>query len=184
MKLKKNINAVSNIIGTLLLVGIVASGMSVLMITSTTNSSETLEQNIQTNVEHTEFLQKMQEFQDNITDINLNNLTAKEVKVGWVWPKNGSKGIPLTPEIECKVYIDGPPGYVVTVYFGFLSTSSDFPSSVIPIKKVTTQSGSLATFKYTFATKEKTKYLWAIGICHPGGTPKIEEYYSFTTVRE
>jgi len=182
MKLKKNFNAVSNIIGTLLLVGIVTTGMSTLMIASTTNNSETLEQNIQASGEHYEFMEEMREFQDYISGINPNNLIAKEVKIGWVWPKNESRDIPLSP--ECKVYIDGPPGYVVTVYFGLLSTSTDFPSSVVLNEKITTQSRSVVSFKYDFANIPGKTYYWAVGLCHPGGIRKADAYYTFTTVRE
>jgi len=179
MKLKKNFNAVTNIIGTLLLVGIVVSGMSALMIASTTNNSMTLEQNIETNEVHTEFVQKMEEFQDNISNINPNDLIGKEVKIGWVWPKNGSIVLPAP---ECKVYLDGPPGYVVTVYFGFLFISSDMIAAVPPMKTITTQSGSVVSFKYNLATTPKTTYYWAVGLCHPGGLPKTVAYYSFTIV--
>lgn len=103
----------------------------------------------------------------------------EEVKNDWIWLKNRSF---ISSVPQCKVYIDDPLGYVVTVYFGFLSYTSEVASIISTIKKITTENDSILSFKYEGTTVYKTTYYWSIGLCHPDRVGKADAYYSFAVL--
>jgi hypothetical protein len=179
-KLKIDSRSISSIIGSLLLISIVTSSMSVLITAISESNRQAMSKESEIKLDHFKLMQEMGEFYDLVKNTNTSSLDNTGIEPSWYWPENGSTDIPLKP--ECKVYIDGPKSSVATVWFRCYGIDNNYlVESTGPIYK-TVDGNSLITFIYDEAVSLKTTYYWKLVVFKPGDITPIEKSLSFTTV--
>jgi len=171
--------SISTVVGSMLLVAIVTTSMSVLISVTSESNRLALDKESEAYQEHYELMQEMQEFYYLVNSTHTGYTDNKSIEPTWYWPENGSIDIPLKP--DCKVYVDGPSSSVATVWYRFYGIDTSYTAESSAAKYKTVEGGTLVTFKYNGASLPNTTYYWKVIIFNLGKMSTIEAYLSFTT---
>ena len=95
---------VTTLIGSMLLVSIVTTSMSVLISAISECNREAILKESNTKQEHNNLIQDMQEFYNFVKNTNISYIDNTGIEPTWYWPENGSSNISLKP--ECKVFFE------------------------------------------------------------------------------
>ena len=132
--LKIDTRCVTTIIGSMLLVSIVTTSMSVLISATSECSRQALLKESDTKQDHLELIQDMQEFYNLVKETNTSIIDNISIIPAWYWPENESTDVPLRP--VCKVFIDGPKSNVVTVLFRYYGIDNNYLIESSELNKV------------------------------------------------
>ena len=177
--LKIDSRGVSTILGSMLLVSIVTSSMSVLISATSECNRQAILKESETRQDHINLIQEMQDFYNLVKNTNTSYIDNTSIEPTWYWPENRSTDIPLEP--ECKVYFNGPKSSVATVWFRYYGTNNNYLVETSEPKYRTVEGGSLVTFKYDEAASKNTTYYWKLEIWTPGKIIPTVLTLSFTT---
>lgn len=178
--IRNQMGGVSVIMGSMLLVAIVTTGMSGLIVITSENTRIALDKESETYQQHYELMQEMQTFMETINSTYFNGPYNETLEPGWYWPANQSTDIPVSPEV--KVYVDGPSGSIANVWIRVYNIDATYSSAVASSKSQIVEGGTLFTYKYNTANNLNTTYHWSITMLTPGNKSSIELFLEFTTV--
>ena len=178
--LRFNNRGVSTIIGSMLLVAIVTTSMSVLISTTSESNRKALSEESETKQEHLELISEMREFYDLVKNTNTSYIDDATIEPIWYWPEDESIDVPLKP--ECKVYFDGPKSSVATVFFRYFGLDDSYATESSGPKYRTVEGGTLITFTYDGAVAPGATYYWKVLVFNLGEVVPKELDLSFTTV--
>ena len=178
--LKIDNKCVTTLIGSMLLVSIVTTSMSVLISAISECNRDAMLKESNTKQEHNNLIQEMQEFYNFVKNTNTSYIDNTGIIPTWHWPENGSLNISLKP--ECKVFFDGPKSNIATVWFRYYGTDNKYLVESSEPKHKTIEGGTLVTFKYDKADSFETTYYWKLIIFSPGKIIPTELNLSFTTI--
>jgi hypothetical protein len=176
-------NGLSNMVGSILLTAIVTTAMVSVILLSSQNATESIEKNNEYNKAHDKLMEEMGNFYDVILNQKAKGFFSDKLKAVWFYPRDHTTDVEKQP--ECQVYIDGPAGDVVTVYFYYVNpteySSAELASDNFVIKTKTVQRDTVVSLTYDLATEPNTRYYWAVALCYPGEAPASIAFLSFTT---
>lgn len=174
-KLGKKDEAVSEVIGGLMLMMIVVATMTTMVLVNQQYlqaNQDITKANVETSQRFIDYLRNLFP----LTNLNPNDKNNPPV-IKLEYPANGANGIPLTP--TCKVTVNDLDGDKLAVKFFFYTEVSQ---GWTPYKDLfIIDSNTTASCVYTQATVKDKTYYWQVSV-FDGTSLVTSEVYRFTTV--